>query len=228
MSLEMKFTPTESLPPKYLGSDKGYVLDQWDLVNEDGEVIAYLKTTYISRENWDQINKSIYHFAVAFCGWCVKGGMDAMAKATTPVEIYELLSSRIDGWGTPKLENPTEEEVLERFRKFEDGYEFANFLYQYLEYEDYFVDKPYIDYSRILEAENKRKGYATALYKKAALYYAGKGMKLRASTCQSPDSKALWESFERKGWVTEGEDLAESYSWLKMEGKTRYLDPSKF
>jgi GNAT superfamily N-acetyltransferase len=62
------------------------------------------------------------------------------------------------------------------------------------------MDSPYIDYSFVKE-DYTRQGLATQLYKTAASFYAQKGLTLRSSTLQSEPVKALWASFEQKGWA---------------------------
>ena len=71
------------------------------------------------------------------------------------------------------------------------------------------LDDPFVTWAH---SDRPRVGVATALYKAGAKWLASHGLRLRASTGQSDEARALWESFSKKD------------PHLRTEGGHHYLD----
>ena len=78
------------------------------------------------------------------------------------------------------------------------------------------LNDPFVTWAR---SESPRLGIATLLYKHAAAWLADMGMRLRASTGQSPDAEKLWASFEKNGLPVQNEGGHKYLDYRKKRGK---------
>lgn len=194
--MEITFNDPRMRPDK-LGQQSGYVLDQFSIF-EHGELIAYMKVGYKTRETVEKEIPTMYHF-LAKSGWCLEVPPELRKKE----DIFDHVHSRILPWEMRSRQDKScwpVEQKIKAMERFENSYEGRIGAKNYSEDLDYFIDRPYIDYARVLESHQRRR-LATKLYNHVATHYKERGMELRASGCQSEDAKALWAYFEKQGWV---------------------------
>lgn len=152
----------------------------------DGKRAAYMRISYIPRENWDKAYPHLLdHVARGYPslrGWrhYSKEGMLASLRCVNNTWPFEPTAAQREDEAALDRLIERERRILER--KHLDKYHEAEFFY---------VDKPLVAFVRVEDAW-QRQGIGTALYIEATRWMHERGMLLHASDTQSDDAKKMW------------------------------------
>jgi GNAT superfamily N-acetyltransferase len=170
------------------GAEMGYQLESFSLWVKE-TCLGYLKVANMTPESWEAANPTPYHY-MTHRGWC---GPNLKPEATAK-EIVEGYHSYLELW-REKPRNWSEDKCQDHLSYFEKGMSFERILENYTQDKAFFVNSPYVDFSRI-HKPYRRRGYATLLYLHASKELAKRGLYLRASGCQSEGARKLWKQFK--------------------------------
>ncbi len=217
-------------PEDQLGQRNGFVVSRIDayvrpkgappILFEDeylGEYVGFLKISYVPRENWERLITSPWEHAQRW------EGKFSGADVSSIDALYEYFRR----WHTsrPPVEETTPEQrlrVVEQEVNLEqmESHMAADYAYH--------VDKPLVDYIRVLKPWQRR-GIALALYDFGAWWLANdKGFRLYASGIQSDTAKAVWDRMEQDPAFPTGREWYENISYPQRSKERRYLDYTGF
>lgn len=149
----------------------------------DGELAGYLKISYIPKKNrW----KSGLEYKMSPFGgtWSV----DQTTPETTWDDIMRYMFFWRGKFKPPHWDPKNRNEVQENLKAFN----------RWALTQTPPTDDPIIDYIHV-EPDFRRQGVGTAMYLFGAREMGKRGLKLRSSTVQSDEAKAVWKSMKSRG-----------------------------
>lgn len=174
---------------------------------DDLQRVGFLAIAYIPRKNWIKYFPDVFSFVMFQGKRFFPREYFGVPWKQIPLDVLRdtLISARlyIDGYMPHEEQSRvpylSDEEIIKEWKDLEKRTN-KKFKKQMQEYENYFVDKPYIDYIKVIP-EYQRQGIGSALYKAGYEWMKSKGMKLHASGTQSQMAQAAWDKMEKAGYV---------------------------
>lgn len=173
----------------------------------DGKSAGYIKISYIPRERFEEFYPTIFNFISQISGslllpiddrhlhWQT---LDTENLRKFVQNVYWLILH--EDYSTDEIFKSLPREDL--IKMVEDSMDAVNKKYgqKFKEFEAYHVDKPIVDYIRV-EEEFQRKHIALSLYWTAAKWLKKQGLKLHASSLQSPEAELAWKKLKDNNFV---------------------------
>jgi hypothetical protein len=177
---------------KYLDDVKENMNPGWRLDVVEAHVnrkkVGYLKISYVPRRQFKEVYPDTLHYMYILSGWGhkqnfsdIKGLTKSLSFRLNHVEIKE--QGQTDEWWAEKYHSLVAQ--LEKYYK-----------KQYVEFLNYWVDKPLVDYISV-DKEFQNGGIGAGLYIAGAKWMAEKDMVLFGSSLQSPEAKKSWEYLKK-------------------------------
>lgn len=175
---------------------RGWALQKFT-AKVDGEVVGFLKTSYIPSMVFDSRYPTVFDYLKAIEGRNFDFPGD---------EIEELRAmSQIVGVEWEPDVSPSYRRMLKTL--------FRPFLDRYMKFRDYHEDKPTVEY---ISAAVLRQGVGSNLYRFAAKYYTRRGMGLWSSSIQSAEAKATWSYLKQQGYHIESSPMPQGGTRLTL------------
>jgi len=193
----------DQAPGDTMGLEKAIVCHQVDALI-DGEVVGYLKISYLDSNLVPTAFPTIWHYARQ-AGWC----FDINDLSSTwyqchwhaqriPQSLRGVLPSwlRLQHYMAP--DDATMQADLDALEREPIGPRHLTIHEQYEDWSKTILDRPWVDYIRVQELWQRR-GVGTLLYEAGARWMATKGFPLWASGTRSDEARATWENMEKEG-----------------------------
>lgn len=192
----------DQAPGDLKGLEKAIVCHQVSAVL-DGEVIGYLKISYLDSKLIPTAFPTIWHYA-RVAGWCFN--IDDLVSTWFGCHWYasrtpKSLQGKIPTWlRLTKDMAPDEATMKADLAALEQepfGPRWQTIHEQFAEWSAVIIDRPWVDHIWVQELWQRR-GIGTLLYEAGARWMATKGFPLWASALRSDDALAAWETMQRE------------------------------
>lgn len=190
----------------------------------DIQEVGYLKISYMPRKNWNTFFPGILNFVVYLGHRFFPSEYATTPWKKIPIEVLRKhlvhgrlhIENHVSSAEQRRMETLTDDQVYQEWENLE---KIAKTKYgkRMREYQQYFVDKPFVDFIRV-HPEFQRQKIGSALYKAGYEWMKSKGMKLRASGTQSDQASQAWTDMEKAGYVEK-----EPAQWANKNIERRYL-----
>lgn len=183
-------------------TNKGFIVNKLKTFIHSRQV-GYLKIAYVPSEDVDYYFPTIFHFMDQVKGWHLLEHEDDFNSPKVYPGDEEFAKEAHNRRGIQKVDDfpdwrEYDEVSDERWEELADYYKKEireTFNDQFQKYLDYYVDKPYVDYSSVDE-DYRRRRIGFNMYKKMAKMLGEKGMVLYSSTIQTDEAQAVWEKLK--------------------------------
>lgn len=164
----------------------------------NGEEAGYIKISYVPKENVSKFYPTVFEYAANLGGrYQLKDYSNkSIIEQIIALDKYPYQFSSKEE--QENLKNLSTNELIKLKSRSEKEYiQEYNLQQQYDNFIDFYVDKPLVDYIMVYDAF-KRSRIGENLYVVTSKYLAKKGLKLYASSLQSPEAKASWNNLGNK------------------------------
>ena len=183
-NLQMSFTWDDS--SDQAGRNKGYVCNIARF-SYNGEEVGYMKLIEVKKE----LCPNLAHYLAHVEGW---SGVEKYEGDSIYNSVDRMIpENELDILIKKQFPNSSKEYIDERMSIYKESYE--EYLHEW--------SKLTVAFVKVINDENKRSGLGTEFYLMVNNYLKDyNNRKIHADGTQSGEAKALWESFENKGWVS--------------------------
>jgi len=207
----------EQAPDDQMGLCKGYICHRVEAL-VDGVLAGYLKIAYVPHEGLEAAFPTIWDWTYRTQGWCFnRDTLDGIWRGChhyahrTPASLRGKIASYLHVRKS-MIPDPVTMQADLDILEHEEYLGGRTVWDRRREWEEWFVDRPYVDYMRVYEGDDapyrregptgtnwRRQGIATALYDAGARWLAqSKGFPLHGGL-QTDEAMAVWDAMEASG-----------------------------
>ena len=172
--------------------NRGWRVDELRLETEDGEEIGYMKLAQIPFKRFKSHYPNILYFFDKIRGWC---GFVKYYEENDWQSIANRAHSYDRSIGMSSFEDRDlpdhewEKKGRLAIKQIEDKY-----MWQFKNFQLYFVDQPYVDYAQINE-KFQRQGFYLKLYYEALKWCKERDLPLYTSSLKSDEAELTFEKY---------------------------------